>query len=117
LKQRQSLDDSPINPNICKNNKPRRSNRFFKRKKDELFSEFQLVKLGLFGSFARNEANEKSDIDLILEFQPNTESLSEKKLKIKLLVANKFNREVDLCREKYIKPYFKKQILKSTIYV
>jgi predicted nucleotidyltransferase len=52
---------------------------FLKEHKHELFSTHQLVKLGLFGSFARNEHTEKSDIDLIIEFQPNTENISEKK--------------------------------------
>ncbi len=90
---------------------------FLRERKDELFSEYQLVKIGLFGSFARNEGTENSDIDLIVEFQPNTENLSDKKSKIKSLVAKRFDREVDLCREKYIKPYFKSQILQSAIYV
>ncbi len=90
---------------------------FLRERKDELFSEYQLVKIGLFGSFARNEGTEDSDIDLIVEFQPNTENLSDKKSKIKSLVAKRFDREVDLCREKYIKPYFKSQILQSAIYV
>lgn len=53
---------------------------FLSEKKAEFFAEYQLVKLGLFGSFARNEETEKSDIDLIIEFQPNTENLSEKKI-------------------------------------
>lgn len=90
---------------------------FLSENKSYFFTEYRLVKIGLFGSFARNEATENSDIDLIVEFQPDTENLSEKKLKIKELVGSKFNREVDICREKYIKPYFKSQILQSVIYV
>ena len=90
---------------------------FLQDKKDELFTEYQLVKIGLFGSFARNEGTEYSDIDLIVEFEPNTKNLSEKKSKIKDLVGNRFNRDVDICREKYIKPYFKTQIIQSVIYV
>jgi predicted nucleotidyltransferase len=90
---------------------------FLQEKKDILFSEYKLVKLGLFGSFARNEALDDSDIDLIVEFQPNTENLSQKKSEIRDLVSKRFGRQVDLCREKYIKPYFKPQILQSAIYV
>lgn len=90
---------------------------FLKEKKEDLFSEYQLVKIGLFGSFARNEGTENSDIDLIIEFEPNTENLSEKKSMIKALFKKQFDREVDICREKYIKPCFKTQILKSAIFV
>lgn len=90
---------------------------FLREQKENLFSEFQLVKIGLIGSFARNEGTDESDIDLIVEFQPNTENLFEKKSEIKSLVEKEFHREVDLCREKYLKPYIKSQILKSVIYV
>jgi len=90
---------------------------FLKEQKEDLFADFQLVKLGLFGSFARDEATATSDIDLIIEFSPNTEEIFEKKANIKRLVQTKFDRKVDLCREKYIKPYFKAQILESVIYV
>ena len=37
---------------------------FLRERKEELFSEYQLIKIGLFGSFARNEGTEESDIDL-----------------------------------------------------
>ena len=90
---------------------------FLSDNKNQLFSEYQLVKIGLFGSFSKNEETKDSDIDLIIEFEPNTRNLLEKKYKIRSFVKKKFNREVDLCREKYIKPYFKSQILKSVIYV
>ncbi len=90
---------------------------YLRENKSQFFSDFQLIKLGLFGSFAQNDASELSDIDLIVEFQPNTENIFEKKEKLKASVQTRFNREVDLCREKYIKPYFKPQILQSAIYV
>lgn len=90
---------------------------FLSDRKEALFSEYQLVKIGLLGSFSRNEGTAESDIDLIVEFQPNTENLSEKKAGIKSILKKQFNKEVDVCREKYIKPYFKAQILNSVIYV
>lgn len=90
---------------------------FLRENKENLFTEFRIVKIGLFGSYARNEQTEDSDIDLIVEFMPNTDNLSEKKAKIKALLTEQFNRKVDLCREKYIKPYIKSQILQSAIYV
>ena len=90
---------------------------FLKEKKDTFFVDYQLVKIGLFGSFVRNEQTAASDIDIIVEFSPKTENLSEKKSAIKHIIEKQFGRKVDLCREKYIKPYFKAQILKSVVYV
>ncbi|MEZ4775456.1 MAG: nucleotidyltransferase family protein [Bacteroidia bacterium] len=79
--------------------------------------EFQVTRLGLFGSFARGEQTLKSDIDLLVEFEPNTPGLFEKKRMIKDFLQQIFQREIDLCREKYIKSYFRDQILKEALYV
>lgn len=90
---------------------------YLQEKKETLFSKYQIVRLGLFGSFAKNEATSESDIDLIVDFQPNTPGLHDKKLEIKHLVKSHFGREVDICTEKYVKPYYRQQILSSVIYV
>ena len=37
----------------------------------------------LFGSFARNEQDENSDIDIVLEFHPGTKNIYEKKTNLK----------------------------------
>ena len=89
---------------------------YLREQKPILEKEFQVTKIGLFGSYARDEQQEDSDIDLLIEFQPNTEDLYDKKEKIRLIVRTRFGREVDLAREKYLKPYYKKQILRSAIY-
>ncbi len=90
---------------------------FLKSKKGELVQHLNVTKLGLFGSYALNKQTEDSDIDLLIEFAPNTDALAEKKEAIKKAVQSAFGKNVDLCREKYIKPYYKKQILDSVIYV
>ena len=90
---------------------------YLRAQKKEFKEEFQVVKLGLFGSFASGNPTSQSDIDLLIEFQPNTSQLVEKKAAIRSLLQQQFHREVDLCREKYIKPYYKSQILNSVIYV
>lgn len=84
---------------------------YLKEKKATFFFDYQLVKLGLFGSFAIEEENSDSDIDLIIEFKPNTKNIFEKKIKFKAILKNHFHRDIDLCREKYIKSYFKSQII------
>lgn len=84
--------------------------------KDRLESEYHLVKIGLLGSIARGEQNEKSDIDLIVEFKDNTPDLYSIKQKLKNEIQAKFNLPVDICREKYIKPIFRQQILSEAKY-
>ncbi|MBK7870097.1 MAG: nucleotidyltransferase domain-containing protein [Saprospiraceae bacterium] len=90
---------------------------FLKAQKADFQRELRITKLGLFGSFARNEQTENSDIDIIVEFEPQTSNLYEKKNHLREVIGKAFNKQVDICREKYMKPYFRNQILQSAIYV
>jgi predicted nucleotidyltransferase len=83
----------------------------------KLFQEkYHIVRIGVFGSYARGEQNLNSDIDLLVEFEENTKDLYELKLQIKDFVKTSLGIEVDICREKYIKPRIKSSILKETVY-
>ncbi len=84
--------------------------------KTRLKKEYHLVKIGIFGSIAREEQNEQSDIDIIVEFKNNTQDLFTLKQRLKEEIQSKFNLPVDICREKYIKPIFRQQILSETKY-
>ena len=77
---------------------------------------FHIIRIGLFGSYARGDQKERSDIDLLVEFEENTEDLHELKSQIKDLFKDKFGIDIDICREKYIKPRIKNRILKETVY-
>lgn len=90
---------------------------YLKENKATLFSKFHLSKIGIFGSFARGEQNPDSDIDLIVEFQVGVQDLFLLKQELKAVMEKQFHKEVDICREKYIKPYFKERILKDAIFV
>lgn len=48
---------------------------FLSKQLPELQTEYNISKIGLFGSFARNEQDEKSDIDIILEFHLGTKNI------------------------------------------
>jgi hypothetical protein len=90
---------------------------FLSLRKNFLRINFHIVKLGLFGSFARGDNESGSDIDLIVEFEENTQNLFDLKRKLKAYLIDNLNLEVDICREKYIKPRYKKAILTETQYV
>jgi len=85
--------------------------------KNRLKKEYNLKKIGVFGSIARNEQKETSDIDLIVEFENNTPSLFETKERLRAEIKKKFNVNVDICREKYIKQTFKEQIISEAKYL
>lgn len=90
---------------------------FISKSKPMLRQKFHVSKIGLFGSYARQQQSVSSDIDLIVEFDDNTPDLYDLKIAIKKFFKDNLNLEVDLCREKYIKPRYRKRILNETIYV
>jgi len=79
--------------------------------------QFGIVKIGLFGSYAKDEQTDGSDIDLMVEFAKNTPNLFDVKNELKKYVKEKFNIQVEIAREKYLKPIYRDSILKETIYV
>ena len=89
---------------------------FLAQNKQMFRARFHIVRIGLFGSYARGDQNSVSDLDLLVEFEDGTENLYELKLQIKDFFRSQLGLEVDICREKYIKPRFKNSILKETVY-
>ena len=90
---------------------------FLKSNKLFLTEKFHLTKIGLFGSFARGDQKPNSDIDLLIERAPGAKNIFDSDWELKELLKKQFNRNVDICTEKYIKSYFKPYILKDAIYV
>ena len=89
---------------------------FLAQNKKLFRDKFHIIRIGLFGSYARGEQNSESDIDLIVEFEDNTQELYDLKLQIKDFFKDSLGIEVDICREKYIKTRIKSAILKETVY-
>jgi len=89
---------------------------FLSRNKKLFRYKYHIERIGLFGSYARGDQNNKSDLDLLVEFEENTQDLYELKIQIKEFFKKQLGLEVDICREKYIKPRIKKAILNEVIY-
>lgn len=85
--------------------------------KDEFSQKFGITKLGLFGSYVRDEADKNSDIDILVELENNLTNIHDKKTTFKKVLENFFNLKVDIAREKYLRPLAKKEILSEVEYV
>ncbi|DAB34791.1 MAG TPA: hypothetical protein CFH82_03490 [Sulfurospirillum sp. UBA12182] len=90
---------------------------FLKQNRKFLSETYHITKIGLFGSFAKDEQKEDSDVDLLIDIEEGTPNIHDLKLSLKKYLSNAFGRNVDLAREKYLKPYAKKYILKDVVYV
>ncbi len=67
-----------------------------------------VARLEVFGSTARGEANEDSDVDLLVEFSKRKSLLALVSLERKMSAA--LGRKVDLLTEAAINPYLREQI-------
>ena len=76
-----------------------------------LRKRFGVKELLLFGSFARFEATEKSDIDLIVEFEKEYETFRNY-MALKEFLEKNLQRPVDLIVKSALKSYLKETIEK-----
>ncbi len=90
---------------------------FLQSNKIYMQKHYFLTKVGLFGSFARNEQTARSDVDLLIEIEQGTKHVHDLKISLSKYLTQAFGRDVDIAREKYLKPYAKNEILKDTVYV
>ena len=89
---------------------------YLKENKTFFYKQFNVEEIGIFGSFARNEQAENSDIDIIIDMAQGTENIFEKRLLLKELLSKHFSKPVDICHKRAIKPIFKDIILNDVIY-
>ena len=67
----------------------------------------------VFGSVARGEADERSDIDLIVEFEPDRSLLDHAALCLEL--QEQLGRKVDVVSDRGIKPRIRERVLKEAV--
>ena len=83
--------------------------------KSELREKYGVIKIGLFGSYARGEERDDSDIDLAIEIEKDKKNISNF-FGLKREMERVFAKKVDLGIESSLKPIAKKYILKEILY-
>jgi predicted nucleotidyltransferase len=73
-------------------------------------------RLGLFGSFVRNEQTAESDIDFLVEFTPG-EKTFDNFIRLSSLLEDLFQRRVELVTTEGLSPYIGPRILSEVEYV
>lgn len=76
----------------------------------EALSDFNPDMIGVFGSFARGEENEQSDLDILVRFKSAISLL--KLIHIEQILSKKLGRKVDLVSEGALK----NQTIKESVY-
>ena len=83
--------------------------------KDEL-KQFSVKDLYLFGSYAREEADEQSDLDILVEFEPGAQVGLFEFARLRRRLCELLGREVDLVTRDAIRPEMKDQILREAVH-
>jgi uncharacterized protein len=81
--------------------------------KREAIRGFGVRRLGIFGSYARDEQTQASDIDFLVAFDDAT---FDNYFDLKFFLEDLFGRPVDLVFADTIKPRIRSTILEETIY-
>jgi predicted nucleotidyltransferase len=90
---------------------------YLKSQQEKYNNQFGIKFIGLFGSFARDEANDKSDIDILYEIEKGKKLSMFNYLKLVSDLENAFNKKVDLVRKTALKPQIRDYIYQDLTYV
>ncbi len=90
---------------------------YLKSNQEYYRNQFGVQFIGIFGSFARGEANEDSDIDILYKVEKDKKLSIFKYLKLNRQLEDFFNKKIDLVRDEKLKPQIKRYIQKDLSYV
>ncbi len=80
-------------------------------------SKFGIQTVGLFGSYLRNEQTGKSDIDLLIDFEPGKENFDNYMAVCDMLEAVFEKETVEIVTKNGLSPHIGPRILKEVLYV
>ena len=82
--------------------------------KPQLSQDFHVMRLALFGSFAVGDYNDKSDIDILVDFD---RPIGWEFFDLQDFLFERFHRKIDLVSSKALKQQLKDSILNHAIYI
>jgi predicted nucleotidyltransferase len=81
------------------------------------FSKYGVSNIGLFGSYLRNEQSAKSDIDLLVDFEPEKESFDNYMAVYDMFESLFKNEKIEIVTKNGLSKYIGPKILKDVMYV
>lgn len=76
---------------------------------------YHVRRIGVFGSFARGEEKEGSDIDFLIELEEKYETF-DNYMELKFFLEDLFGRKVDLVTVDALRPQLRDDILQEVVY-
>ena len=85
---------------------------FLTTHKQEMQDTYALTKIGLFGSYAKDTANENSDIDIVVDMPSDFDAFFD----LKDFLEKELRKNIDLGLEKSMRPFIKNAIKNDILY-
>jgi hypothetical protein len=86
--------------------------KLFSEKSSPIFEKYGILYAGLFGSYARGEEKNESDVDILVKKGDKSLSLLDF-VRMRDELSKIFNKKVDIVSDSAVVPYFKDYILKD----
>lgn len=83
----------------------------------EIKEQYQIQKIGIFGSYARGKENQDSDIDILVQFNPDVKFGLMTFCQLENQLSEKLGKKVDLVTKDGLKPHIERAILAEVIYL
>ena len=80
------------------------------------FRALGVIRIGLFGSFVREEQSQESDLDLLVEFEQGKKTF-DSFIQLSFFLEELFKRRVELVTRESLSPYIGPHILKEVEFV
>jgi len=91
--------------------------RVLKEYKEELKKKYGIKEIGIFGSYIRQEQSKDSDLDILVEFEPDAKMDLIKFVELENHISELLEMKVDLVMESALKPRIGKYILREVVYL
>ncbi len=87
------------------------------KSKEGAISKYGIRSIGLFGSYARDEQSENSDIDILVDFEPDQENFDNYMAVYDMIEKLFKNQQVEIVTKNGLSPYIGPKILNEVKYV
>jgi predicted nucleotidyltransferase len=84
--------------------------------REELISRFKIKEIGIFGSYARGDQDETSDVDILVDYSDEHISLFDV-LDVKYYFEELLGLNVDIVTREALKPVIGKHIMEEVVFV
>jgi hypothetical protein len=91
--------------------------RILQEHREELRERYRVKEIGIFGSYVRGEEGKESDLDILIEFEPDAEIDLISFVELEDYLSQLLGIKVDLVMKSALKPRIGERVLREVVYI